>query len=354
VRLRLAHLLSASNEDEIQKYSNEVKDALVKQCNDLNLESFIVRQHLREVEKYRDRNRWNSLTDLEIKEIFDNIAPLVVEIDEDEMAKRFDAMMFDMQIYTWQSDTKMLGLIDRIKGIAEKLTKKASIPAVAQKMEILYRVQDEVYWENSTVLTLEKLRTDLRELMRFLEKDIRKIVYTDYEDKFGETKEHQLSYQVNDLEVYKKRVERYIHEHEDHTVIHKIKNNISVTAKEVSELEKMLFEQGPLESKETFVKIYGDQPLAKFIRSIVGLDFNAAKEAFSGLLLSQQFNSDQIRFIDIIIKFLSVNGTIEPDRLFDPPFTDVNSKGITGLFDNKVSEEIFAVLEVLNSNIESA
>ena len=354
VRLRLSHLLSLSNEEEINTYSKEIKDSLVKQCNDLNLDSFIVRQHLRIVEKYRDRNQWNSLTDLEIKEIFDNIAPLVIEIDEDEMAKRFDAIMYDMQIYTWQSDPQMIGLKDRIIGIAEKLTKKVSIPAVARKMDLLYKIQKDVYWENITVLTLEKLRINLRELIRFLEKETRKIVYTDYEDTFEDIKEHSLTFQVNDLEAYKKRVEHYIHEHENHLVIHKIKNNIPVTSKEVSELEKMLFEQGPLESKETFHKVYGDQPLSKFIRTIVGMEINAAKEAFASLISSQNFNSDQIRFIDIIIKFLSANGIIEPDRLFDPPFTEVNSKGVTGLFDNKVVKEIFAVIEVINSNIETA
>ena len=45
VRLRLSHLLSLSNEEEINTYSKEIKDSLVKQCNDLNLDSFIVRQH---------------------------------------------------------------------------------------------------------------------------------------------------------------------------------------------------------------------------------------------------------------------------------------------------------------------
>ena len=33
---------------------------------------------------------------------------------------------------------------------------------------------------------------------------------------------------------------------------------------------------------------------------------------------------------------------------------EVNSKGVTGLFDNKVVKEIFAVIEVINSNIETA
>lgn len=354
VRLRLALLLAEGKEPELKQYSEQLKDSLFAQIDSLNPESFIVRQHLRTVEKYRDRNQWNSLSELEVKEIFDHLAPLVVETDQDELAKRFDAMLYDMQIYTWQGDPRLAGMQDRIIDLAAKLTKKAAIPAVAAKMQLLHEVQDDAYWENTTVFTLEELRTQMRELVRFIEKDSRPIVYTDYEDEIQATKEHTLTYQVNDLDAYKRRVERYIREHENHTVIHKIKTNKPVTKKEIDELERMLYEQGPLESRETFIKVYGDQPLAKFIRSITGLDMAAAKEAFAALISTQKFSADQIRFIDVIIMYLSANGMIELDKLFESPFTDVHAQGIVGLFDNSTAQGIFAAIEAVNRTVESA
>lgn len=52
------------------------------------------------------------------------------------------------------------------------------------------------------------------------------------------------------------------------------------------------------------------QPLGKFIRSILGLDINAAKAAFADFLTDQQLNSSQINFINTLIDYLCQNGTI--------------------------------------------
>lgn len=50
------------------------------------------------VEKYRDAHAWNALSDLDIKALHDHIAPLMMETDQDELAKRFDALMLDLQL----------------------------------------------------------------------------------------------------------------------------------------------------------------------------------------------------------------------------------------------------------------
>ncbi|MFZ4412593.1 MAG: type I restriction-modification enzyme R subunit C-terminal domain-containing protein [Bacteroidales bacterium] len=129
--------------------------------------------------------------------------------------------------------------------------------------------------------------------------------------------------------------------------------NNMVIAKEFGELEQMLFEQGELGSRTEFVKAFGEQPLGKFIRSILGIDVNAAKQAFAGIS-HQNFNSQQIRFIDTIINFLTVNGIIDPKMLFEPPFTDVNSGGITALYDGETTGKIIALINEINHNAEVA
>jgi PAS domain-containing protein len=90
------------------------------------------------------------------------------------------------------------------------------------------------------------------------------------------------------------------------------------------------------------------QPLGKFIRSIVGLEINAAKEAFGVILAGQTLNSQQIRFMDTIINFFSVKGYIEPSMLFEPPFTDINTSGIMGVFDEQTSTQILGLIEEIN------
>ena len=58
----------------------------------------------------------------------------------------------------------------------------------------------------------------------------------------------------------------------------------SITSLDLEELEKILFENNETGTREDFEKAFGiDKPLSYFIRNIVGLDRNAAKESFEDL-----------------------------------------------------------------------
>jgi type I restriction enzyme R subunit len=176
-----------------------------------------------------------------------------------------------------------------------------------------------------------------------------------FEDEFsGIVQEHQLVYGFNDLDAYKRKVEQYLKEQSNNITIHKLRNNIPITKAELESLDKMLFEQGTMGTKAEFTKAYGDQPLGKFIRSIVGLEVQAAKLAFAEILNNQTLNAQQIKFIDTIINFLTVKGIIEPAMLFEAPFTDINSNGVAGLFDNSVATKIISLIETINHNAEAA
>jgi type I restriction enzyme R subunit len=163
-----------------------------------------------------------------------------------------------------------------------------------------------------------------------------------------------LVYGFNDLEAYKRKVEQYVKQQSSHLTIHKIRNNIQITKDELTELEVLLFEQGEFGSKEKFLKAFGDQPFGKFIRSIVGLDANAAKLAFGEILSGQTLNSQQIRFMDTIINFFTVKGVIEPSMLFESPFSDINTSGIMGVFDDATSRKIISLITSINDTAEVA
>jgi len=157
-----------------------------------------------------------------------------------------------------------------------------------------------------------------------------------------------------DLSSYKNRVEKFLRDNQNHLTIQKRKTNLPITKQELAELEQMLFSQGSLGSKDDLIKVYGDQPLGIFIRSILGIDINAAKTAFFGFLQATSLYSQQIRFIDTIINFLSVNGTIDPGMLFESPFTDINTNGLTGIFDITISQKIILAINEINENAVAA
>lgn len=355
LRLRLSFILQNSDQDELKTYGQELLQGLIHQTQQLNTSSFLVRQHWSVVEKYKDANAWNALSDLDIKELFDHVAPLMNETDQDEMAKRFDALMLSIQVAVLNGEKKQVNLIQKVIQTAGKLSKKASIPSVASKMNYIKDAQDKAFWEVGDVPGIEKLRIELRDLIKFLDFEETPIYFTAFTDELEpHVIEHQLVYGFNDLDAYKRKVEQYIRQQRNHITIHKLRNNIQITHEELDILESMLFEQGEIGSKEEFIKVYGDAPLGKLIRSIIGLDTTAAKEAFSSFLVGRTLNSQQIRFIDTMINFISVKGIVDPAMLFSPPFTDIDTSGISGVFDHDGSAKLIALVEEINQTAEVA
>ena len=62
--------------------------------------------------------------------------------------------------------------------------------------------------------------------------------------------------------------------------------------------------------------------LGLFVRSLVGLDREAATEAFDRYLTDTTFTANQLRFVNLIVEHLTANGAMEVARLYESPFTD--------------------------------
>lgn len=71
---------------------------------------------------------------------------------------------------------------------------------------------------------------------------------------------------------------------------------------------------------------YGHKPLGEFVREIVGLDMNAAKEAFLEFLDDTNLDSRQIYFVNQIVEYIVHNGMMKDlSVLQESPFTDKGS-----------------------------
>jgi len=210
-------------------------------------------------------------------------------------------------------------------------------------------VQESAFWAAGDILAIERMRNELRELMKFLDFEEAPIYYTSFTDAVeSDVTEFPIVLNYNDLDAYRRKVEQYLKENSSHLTIHKLRNNIQITQSELDELDRMLFEQGNLGSRDEFTRAYGEKPLGAFIRSIVGLDANAAKNAFSTMLEGKTLNAQQIRFMDKVINFFTVKGFIEPSMLFEAPFTDISTSGLVGVFSEGDARKIIEVIERIN------
>lgn len=60
-------------------------------------------------------------------------------------------------------------------------------------------------------------------------------------------------------------------------------------------------------------------------------------------------------FVKTIISYLTKNGTIDKKMLYEPPFTDLNDQGISGVFDNDGDlVKIVKIIDGINENSKIA
>jgi len=155
------------------------------------------------------------------------------------------------------------------------------------------------------------------------------------------------------MDAYRFRVEHFLKEHLNHLTISKLRTNKPLTSDELNELERLIFDQGELGTKEKFQVAFGeDHPISFFVRKIVGLDSAAAKQEFSEFLSASPASATQIKFINKLIDHLTVNGVIEKAMLVQPPFTDINDMGVFGLFSDDQVGKIISIIDKINWNAE--
>jgi type I restriction enzyme R subunit len=311
----------------------------------MNTDNFIVRPKRQLVEKYQKPAMWQHLTNEHLAELEKQIAalpteaaPLIPEEKEEELSLRFDQMMLTMQLALVDKSGISDYYRDKLNQIAAKLESKASVPAVMEQLEWIQYIQSAHFWTDISLEELEKTRIKLRLLMRFIEKESTKIVYTNFQDELIEVNENESVYEFSkdqSLTLYRKKVESYIREHQDDLTIQRIKRNQAITKLDLEQLDIKLFDASGIGDLEQYNKtIHPDKPLGVFVRELVGLDRGAAKEAFADYLDESKFNVQQIQFVNTIIDYLTQNGVMSPAQLAKPPFSDQHFEGVFGLFDD--------------------
>ena len=177
------------------------------------------------------------------------------------------------------------------------------------------------------------MRRKLRKLVKLIEPKDRKIVYTDFEDEIGAAIEMALPTigTGTDRARFLMKVRHFLTQHESHITIAKLRRNEQLTPQDLSELERMFLAES-VASPDDLERIRGEGGLGLFIRSLVGLDREAAKQALGGFVSGRTLSANQIEFIDLIIDHLTDRGVMDPRRLYESPFTDIDDQGVSGVF----------------------
>ena len=124
----------------------------------------------------------------------------------------------------------------------------------------------------------------------------------------------------------------------------RLRRNLQLTPEDLAALEKMLLESGAGTEEDIGRAREEAHGLGLFVRSLVGLDREAATAAFDRYLSDTSFSANQLRFIQLIVEHLTANGVMEVARLYESPFTDNAPQGPDMILTADQVDDLVAIL----------
>ena len=336
---------------------HEIAAVLQAEVAAMNVNNFIVRPKRRLVEKYAAAEAWKVLNAEALVELAGEVAGLPAELEaEEEEAKRFDLLVLNLQLALLRAEPGFARLRDEVRDIAGLLEEKASIPMVQQQLAFIQEIQAEEWWQDVTVPMLENIRKRLRSLVKLIEKQKRKLVYTDFEDQIGGESPVDLPGFASSggFERFRSKARHFLKAHEDHVAINKLRMNKPLTPTDLVELERMLAESGIGTADDVRKAKEESHGLGFFVRALVGLDRETAKQAFTGFLAGKTMTANQIEFVNLIIDHLTERGFMDPALLYASPYTDFSPKGVEGVFSSRQVDEMVSILDDIRKRAAAA
>lgn len=291
---------------------DELKAILQAATSKLSDAHIAVRNHWSAVDKFRKPESWQYISEVDVLDLKNEIAPLLPKSMENELAKKFDLLALYVQ----------LGLVDenfdsgrheaQITQIADALRKRASIPDIKAKMQLLNEIMTSAFWDNKTLASIENMRREIRDLLKYLIGDGGKTFTVSIEDDVTDGGE---AGKFNTTMTYREKLLDFLTQQREHPVLQKIHNLEHLTGADINELERILWQElGTKEDYECYLRreqMTADIPVAAFIRKVVGLDRQKAIRLFSDFISANTLTAEQEEFINNILNYVCQNGDME-------------------------------------------
>ena len=337
--------------DELIAFRDTLIEDITFKIKQLNRENFSVKQHLKFIDLYSDKKSFEALTPVDLQQLSEEIAPLILPYEDEISAIRFDALMYAIELGHIAGNKYSKGIKDLV-GKVRAVATVGTIPAVKAQKDFINQILNTDYLERATVNDFEAIREKIRDLIKYIPHVEKPIYETDFDDDVLSMDWKESELDSDELQNYKMKVNYYIRNHMDVPAIAKLHTNQPLTAADIESLEEILWSE--LGTKEEYQTEYQDKPLGELVREIVGLDMNSAKQAFSKYLNDVNLDDRQIYFVNQIINYIVQNGMMKNFAVMqDTPFTD---KGDVGdiFTDTVVWLDIMKIIKAINANAAAA
>jgi type I restriction enzyme R subunit len=349
-RVRLICALQDASyiEDPYQKLRDRLIDVVHGQIAALSPELIAVKLQLEHVEKFKNKEAFVCLEDSHKTNLVTYLAPIVYMDETDEYAKRFDNLMYGLMLTGLEGSQQFKKSKKQLMNTCEILLRKATITEVRHKLPLIKEIVEDEFWQGAGVLDFERVRVELRDLIKYaIDEGEISPIYTRLDDEVLSIREGLPMDQAYDFEDYRLKVNRYIERNRDHLAIHKLRNNIPLTAADYEGLEKIF--TGELGTADDYQREFKDTPLGLLVRKVAKMEHEAAMAAFSTFINDQSLNQAQIVFVKKVIDYITQNGYIEHiSELVKPPFDKPQS--FVKLFDGAKQKELIGLVNKIKEN----
>jgi type I restriction enzyme R subunit len=123
-----------------------------------------------------------------------------------------------------------------------------------------------------------------------------------------------------------------------------------VTTHELSTLTALVLTQNPDVDLNVLKQFYNEtaDSLDFIIRSLIGMDPGAVRQRFADFVIRHpRLTAKQTRFLALLQNHITRYGSIDIERLYEPPFTTVDSDGLDGIFTSNI--EIDEIIDILDT-----
>lgn len=338
------------SDEKYCEYRKTLIKEFIEEIKNLNKDSFMVKNKIHYIELYSKEKTWVYISTIDLMDIKENLIPLFTSIDDNEDAKRFDNLMYQLQVKRIRQDktNRCENLIVDTVGELEKL---GTVPQIREKQDLILKVAETDYIKEADFWAIEEVRTELRNLIQFIDPYNRPPVYIDIEDTLNDIDEGCVYVSTgNNFTNYRRKVEKFLTGNLENVIVWKIRHNIRLTEQDKENLENILFEE--LGNNKEYAETFGDTNIIKAVRNIVGLDKNVVSDIFYKYINDNRLNMKQIQFVKLLIDYVIKNGTIDMQKLTEQPFKNVGE--VYDLFGNNIDlfKEIREDIENINENAE--
>ncbi len=340
-----AHYSELSENDKT--FYAELKQGIIDAVRALNPNMIGVTTNFKYVEKYSKESNWDSFGQVELVEVKKHIAKLIEGDGDAASYKIFDNLCYKFAETKYVNAAEYKKVARSIYNIGKYLIgNKMHIDEVKEHEKTLSDLTTADFINGVSPSGIESVRQEIRELMRFIEREVIEPIISDFDDRISSTgdADHDNpfsgSISIEDFKTLPEKVQGYISLHPDDAFITDIRElrKPSVSSLDAFRGEIAKLAKSADEYNATFPE---EEDLLSFVRKTVGISETGINR-FLAKELEDGFDESQLRFTRELLLFVSQNGSFSREDLLRE---DLDFRGaFNNLQISKLIDDLEAVL----------